>query len=299
MTAVDTTTHPQPPPYYPPSAKQDQGAGWAGMGGMPNIDPSLNVKEQLAAAIVRQDDLRTMEAQHVRELNDLRTAYDSQLTNMRVGYDAQLRELDTRRQDAAIAHTGVITDLKADQNLKITDITARHIEDVAALRATYEGKLREAETGRINAIRAVDAQQVSRAAEVAAAQATTLAGQVAASAEALRAQVEQTRIQFATTLSAALEPVQKDIADLRRVQYEQAGKVAATNEPSALTPVLHAIEELQRQANIDRGTRAATVDNRGVGQSNRTFLMVMVSASIAFAALLITAAGVAIALIVG
>jgi hypothetical protein len=111
--------------------------------------------------------------------------------------------------------------------------------------------------------------------------------------------VEQTRIQFATTLSAALEPVQKDIADLRRVQYEQAGKVAATNEPSALTPVLHAIEELQRQANIDRGTRAATVDNRGVGQSNRTFLMVMVSASIAFAALLITAAGVAIALIVG
>jgi hypothetical protein len=59
---------------------------------------------------------------------------------------------------------------------------------------------------------------------VSATQAATLATQVATSAEALRGQVEAARQQTATALAAALEPIQKDIQDLRRAQYEAQGK---------------------------------------------------------------------------
>jgi hypothetical protein len=49
-------------------------------------------------------------------------------------------------------------------------------------------------------------------------QATTLVAQVAASAETLRTQVAAAATAATTALAAALEPIQKDIADLRRVQ---------------------------------------------------------------------------------
>lgn len=87
------------------------------------------------------------------------------------------------------------------------------------LRAEYDEKLRKAESARIDAIRAVDVGAVQRAAEVSTQQATTLAAQVALSAEAVR-----------TTLAAAMEPIQKDIADLRRAQYEAQGSRGQVGE---------------------------------------------------------------------
>jgi hypothetical protein len=100
----------------------------------------------------------------------------------------------------------------------------------ATLREDYGEKLRKAEASRIDAIRAVDVGAVNRAAEVSAQQADTLAKQVALSAEALRSQVEQARQQTATALAAALEPIQKDIQELRRTQYEQQGAKASQVE---------------------------------------------------------------------
>ena len=100
---------------------------------------------------------------------------------------------------------------------------ARHLKDREDLRAFYDHQLRQAETARIDAIRAVDVGAVQRASEVANQQATTLAAQVAASAETLRTQVAAAASAATIALAAALEPVQKDIADLRRVQYEGVG----------------------------------------------------------------------------
>jgi hypothetical protein len=130
--------------------------------GVPVIDPTKNVLDLVGAAMERQDDLRTLEARHLRELADMR--------------------------------------------------------------ADYDARLREAETARIDAIRAVDVGAVNRAAELSAAQTQTLASQVTASAEALRTQVAATATAASTALSAALDPIQKDIADLRRVQYEAQGQ---------------------------------------------------------------------------
>ncbi len=106
----------------------------------------------------------------------------------------------------------------------------RHLREILDLRATFNEQLREAESARIDAIRAVDVGAVNRAAEVSAQQATTLAAQVATSAETLRAVVAAAAVASTQALAAALDPIQKDIADgqkdiadLRRVQYEAQG----------------------------------------------------------------------------
>ena len=104
-----------------------------------------------------------------------------------------------------------LDDLRAAEALRV-DQSIACIKDVAEIRAAHARELRLAEAARIDAIRAVDVGNVQRAAEVQAAQATTLASQVVASAEALR-----------VALAAALEPIIKDIADLRRAQYEAQG----------------------------------------------------------------------------
>ena len=92
------------------------------------------------------------------------------------------------------------------------------------MRAEYAAELRETESARLDAIRRVDVEAVQRAAEVQATQAAALAGQVAAAAEAMRTQVAAAASAATIALAAALEPVQKDIADLRRAQYEAQGE---------------------------------------------------------------------------
>jgi hypothetical protein len=101
---------------------------------------------------------------------------------------------------------------------------AKHIRELDMMRDNHSKELRETESARLDAIRAVDINAVQRAAEVAATQAATLAGQVAASAEALRIAVDQSATQSRAALALAMDPIQKDIADLRRVQYEAAGQ---------------------------------------------------------------------------
>jgi hypothetical protein len=101
----------------------------------------------------------------------------------------------------------------------LREMEAGHERYVAELRSAHAAELRAGETERINAIRAVDVGA-----------AAILANQVAASAEALRGQVEAARQQTATALAAALEPIQKDIQDLRRAQYEAQGKTTQGGE---------------------------------------------------------------------
>lgn len=114
---------------------------------------------------------------------------------------------------------------------------SQHIREIMDLRNTLEdkiraleGQLRQQEAERINAIRAVDVGNVSRAAEVAATQASTLASQVATVAEALRSQVAAAAQASANSQSQALEPIQTAINDLRKAQYEQQGQKYAQSE---------------------------------------------------------------------
>jgi hypothetical protein len=159
--------------------------------GQPVIDPTQNVLDLVKAAMQRQDDLREMQSQYTGRIGEMREVHARDVSELRAAYDGQLREAARRSEERL--------DSKDQQ-------------------------LRAAETARIDAIRAVDVGAVNRAAEVSATQAATLATQVATSAEALRGQVEAARQQTATALAAALEPIQKDIQDLRRAQYEAQGQ---------------------------------------------------------------------------
>lgn len=108
--------------------------------------------------------------------------------------------------------------VKRQDDLRLA--SERRADDMANLRAHYDELLRakdaqlaQKESDRIDAIRLVDVGNVSRAAEEAATRANTLATQVATAADVVR-----------TTLATALEPIMKDIADLRRAQYEAQGQ---------------------------------------------------------------------------
>lgn len=118
---------------------------------------------------------------------------------------------------------------------------ASHVREIMDLRALHATEMRTAEASRIDAIRAVDVSAVNRAAEVSATLAQTLAAQVAVSAETLRTQVAATATAGQVALAAALEPIQKDVQDLRRVQYEQQGQKAGGSEKTGDTRAVIAI----------------------------------------------------------
>jgi hypothetical protein len=130
---------------------------------------------------------------------------------------ANLRQDDLRKAEFKRQDDLRIAEFRRQDDLRSAE--SRHLREVAGLRAEYQAELRRAETERINAVREVDVQAVQRAAEVQAAQQQTLANQVVATADAFR-----------VSLAAALEPIIRDIADLRKTQYEQAGQRAQVGE---------------------------------------------------------------------
>ena len=135
-----------------------------------------------------------------------------------------------RRLDDMLAANTALAESREKRQDDLRSLGFMHVQEMAALRTIYEEKLRDKETQRIDAIRAVDVQNAQRASEVSAVQATTLATQVQTSAETLRTQVATTATAQAAALAAALEPIQKDISELRKTQYEQQGQKAAQTE---------------------------------------------------------------------
>jgi hypothetical protein len=142
--------------------------------GAPVVDPTKNVRELVDAANRRQDDLREMEGEHLREIITIRD---------------------------------------------------EHAKD-----------LRVAEAARLDAINAVNSLAVQQAAEVQDTRATALAGQVAASAEAMRSNVAATATAAATALSTALAPIITSIEQLRAAMWQEQGQktqVVETQQQSA------------------------------------------------------------------
>ena len=127
-----------------------------------------------------------------------------------------------RQDDLRVMETGHVKELVLTE--------ASHLKEIVGLRAEYDAELRKAESGRIDAIRAVDQANVARAQEVSAQQATALATAVAQSAEALRVQVEATRITTADQLETALGPIRITLESLRQTQFQQQGEKSATLE---------------------------------------------------------------------
>ena len=118
-----------------------------------------------------------------------------------------------KRTDDLMAANEKLAEARVRRQDDMRALEAQHIKELASLRAEFEEALREKETQRIDAIRAVDVQAVQRAAEVSAVQATTLATQVQASAETLRTQVATTATAQTT---AGTTPRRSPALSLRR-----------------------------------------------------------------------------------
>jgi len=112
---------------------------------------------------------------------------------------------------------------------ELSDCKHTHIKEIMSLRADYSSQLREAETKRIDAIRAVDVAAVAIATERAAAAANVLATQVSTSAETLRALVANTATATSATSTAAFGQLADRIALLERSSYEGSGKSAVVD----------------------------------------------------------------------
>jgi len=130
--------------------------------------------------------------------------------------------------DTVEAAVDRLDDLREQAVRRLDDLrqtTDDHAREIRNLERHYEAALRKAETDRIDAIRLVDTGTVARTAETNAAAASALAAQLVATAEQNRTQVASAAAAAVTSLAAALEPIQKDIRDLRDQQARgQGGK---------------------------------------------------------------------------
>ena len=130
-----------------------------------------------------------------------------------------LHEAGMQRQD----------DLRKSENRRIRERV--HMEArIAELRADHSREIRKAEAARLDAIRGVDQAAVTADRLATETRAATLAAQVVLSAEAVRTQVAATAQAQQENLTRALDPMLKDIGELRQVQYTTAGGKAEVAE---------------------------------------------------------------------
>jgi hypothetical protein len=119
---------------------------------------------------------------------------------------------------------------------RLDDVSAlqfRYTTDMANLRARHQAEMSTKETERLDAIRQVDTGAVAQAAQVQAAQATTLAATQATIADTLRGQVSAAATATATALATALAPIITSIESLRQAQYQQQGERTQRSEGTA------------------------------------------------------------------
>ena len=197
----------------------------------PNIDPTANVIALTKAEGRRQDDLRAAN----EYLSQARYDHLLEIGGLRSTYDRLIADAETRR-----------------------------VNEMATLRADFSDKLAVAEKQRIDAIRAVDVNAVAVASQRAVDQASVLANQVAASAEALRTLVASTASTVAVSLQQLSTTLSTRLTTLEQAGYQAAGK-SSYSDP-AFAELLAEVKQL-RDSNRSLGGRTV-----GISQSWGVFL---------------------------
>lgn len=193
------------------------------------IDPTLNVKEALQAAVERQDALRLAEAQRMDDLRETEARINKQASQ----YQSMLAAAESRR-----------------------------VDEQAAMRDKHAAELREAEAKRIDAVRSIDVEARKADNERAATQAGLLATQLATTAETLRNQVATTANAAQTQLQQLIAPLAEKVAVLEQSLYKGQGK-EALSDPAlvALTAQVAALVASQNTNAGQRDQQRATTSN--------------------------------------
>jgi cobalamin biosynthesis Mg chelatase CobN len=161
----------------------------------------------------------------------------------------------------------------------------RHQTEIARLLVERVEAMMKAESNRIDAIRAVDVDAVQKASMAAATQAQTLAAQVAQAAEAMRTQVAATAQAAATALSQAAEAMRTQIA---------AVTVAAAN---SLEPIIKDVAELRRAQYEAQGQKTQIVETQAKGGSTSNWMGLAVAACVGFLSVLLAVGAVVISVL--
>lgn len=140
-----------------------------------------------------------------------------------------LREAERRYQDAQVAHA----------------------KELVSVRADHAKQLGEAESKRIDAIRAVDVNAVAVASERQAAAATVLANQVVQSADALRTLVATTAATMAEQQRVQSQQFNDRLTQVERSQYEGRGRQLVTDPQ--MEKIVSLVEGLGRSAQQSAG----------------------------------------------
>jgi len=111
-------------------------------GGMPVIDPTANVRALVEAGLRRQDDLREMDAKHVREVLSLRSEYDDKLRRAESNRIDAVRLVDVGAAGLAAQVSTQQAAALAQQTTVLSDTLRTQVATVAqAAQASLVGAL--------------------------------------------------------------------------------------------------------------------------------------------------------------
>lgn len=203
-------------------------------------DPTENVRELVVAANLRSDDLRQAESRRIDEVFAAeRLRVDSLMAAERLRVNEAAESL--RRE----------TSLAAIYLEKITLAESKRIDERQELRSAHSKELADAETHRIDAIRAVDVAAVATAQTASQAAANVLATQLTATADTLRALVASTASTVAAQLQQISETITTRLANLERTSYEGAGK--STRDDPQIVALVTQVAALTNELSKDKG----------------------------------------------
>jgi len=201
------------------------------------VDPTENVMALVKAAVKAQRDLRKSDNKY---------------------YDAVMGNLKDTALLRSVAESKRLDDLRGAES--------RRIDEQQKLVADFHEKLALAEAKRIDAIRAVDVAAVAVASERAGQQASVLANQVAASADALRALVATTADTMAKAQNALTAQFTERIATLEKSSYTGQGRSAYTDPAMA--------ELMTEMRNMVKAQSANQGKSEGIGSTWAAILAV-------------------------
>jgi cobalamin biosynthesis Mg chelatase CobN len=162
----------------------------------------------------------------------------------------------------------------------------RHQTEVARLLVDRVEAMMKAESNRIDAIRAVDVDAVRKDSMASAVQAQTLAAQVSQTAEAMRTQVAATASAAASALMQATEAMRTQVA------------ATASAAASALDPIIKDVAELRRAQYEAQGQKTQIVETQAKGGSTSNWMGLAVAALVGFLSIIIAVAAVVISVAV-
>jgi hypothetical protein len=142
-----------------------------------------------------------------------------------------------------------LNDRRIDAEIRVLAAQIQGLKEIATIRSTYEEKLSNAEAKRIDAIRAVDVNAVAVANQKSADQATVLANQVVASADALRGLVATTAQAQSQASQQAMTALSDRITTIEKAQYEEKGKQGVVDPMQA-----EMVAEMRRVSAVIAGT---------------------------------------------